>query len=167
MEPDRGNSSGRVFKDEFGKRAADLQVMIDHMKIRADLVKKIGNEEIIPEQARDMAIMALSNELKENLSFFSIISSILFISACRGYIVWISKQAVHFSATGLYRQTAASCISMSNPSRSLSRSPPGISSRYSGPPISRTPILSNCIIKMKRLTTTGLLVKYPGDASSG
>ena len=70
MEPDRGNSSGRVFKDEFGKRAADLQVMIDHMKIRADLVKKIGNEEIIPEQARDMAIMALSNELKENLSFF-------------------------------------------------------------------------------------------------
>jgi len=70
MEPDREHFSGRAYNDEFQKRAADLELMIDYMKERADLVRKISNEEIIPGQARDMATTALSNELKENLLFF-------------------------------------------------------------------------------------------------
>ncbi|HVP94023.1 MAG TPA: hypothetical protein VMS89_02510 [Methanoregulaceae archaeon] len=70
MDLYKKNPSGRVLNDEFQKRASDLQLMVSHMKGRADLIKKIGSEPVIPEQTRDMAIKAISCELKENLLFF-------------------------------------------------------------------------------------------------
>jgi hypothetical protein len=71
METGKENPSSRTHNEEFQKRSFDLRLMVDHMKSRADLAKRIGTEVVIPEQARDMAIKALSNELTENLTFFS------------------------------------------------------------------------------------------------
>jgi hypothetical protein len=70
MESGRETPPSRTHNEEFQKRSFDLRLMVDHMKGRADLAKGIATEEVIPEQARDMAIKALSNELTENLSFF-------------------------------------------------------------------------------------------------
>jgi hypothetical protein len=71
MDPEKGYPSERTFNDEFRKRSSDLRLMVFHMKDRADLARRIGNETTIPEHARDLAVKALSNELSENLSFFS------------------------------------------------------------------------------------------------
>jgi hypothetical protein len=56
--------------EEFAKRFSGVQTMLAHMKERADLIRKIRNETVIPEHARDLAIKALSAELNENKSVF-------------------------------------------------------------------------------------------------
>jgi hypothetical protein len=56
--------------EEFTKRFSGVQTMLVHMKDRADLIRRIRNETAIPEHARDLAIKALSAELKENKSVF-------------------------------------------------------------------------------------------------
>jgi hypothetical protein len=71
MDLEKGYSSARTINDEFQKRSSDLRLMVCHMKDRADLARRIDSETTIPEHARDLAVKALSNELSENLSFFS------------------------------------------------------------------------------------------------
>ena len=44
--------------------------MLVHMKERADLIRAIREEIVIPEHARDLAIKALSIELQENKKIF-------------------------------------------------------------------------------------------------
>ena len=44
--------------------------MLVHMKERADLIRRIRGETVIPEHARDLAIKALSSELAENKKIF-------------------------------------------------------------------------------------------------
>jgi hypothetical protein len=56
--------------EEFAKRFSGVRTMLVHMKERADLIRKIRNETVIPEHARDLAIKALSAELNENKSVF-------------------------------------------------------------------------------------------------
>ena len=56
--------------DEFWKRFSGVQTMLVHMKERADLIRRIRDETVIPEHARDLAIKALSAELKENKTVF-------------------------------------------------------------------------------------------------
>jgi hypothetical protein len=70
MGVERENMPARISNDEFHKRTSDIRTMMDHMKGRAELVRTITNEPAIPDQARDMAIKALSNELQENSVFF-------------------------------------------------------------------------------------------------
>lgn len=71
MDLERGYPSARILDDEFQKRSSDLRLMVCHMNDRADLRRRISSETTIPEQARDLAVKALSAELAENLSFFS------------------------------------------------------------------------------------------------
>jgi len=56
--------------EEFAKRFSGVRGMLFHMKERADLIRRIRNEAVIPEHARDLAIKALSKELQENKSIF-------------------------------------------------------------------------------------------------
>jgi len=44
--------------------------MLVHMKVRADLIRGIREEIVIPEHARDLAMKALSTELQENKQVF-------------------------------------------------------------------------------------------------
>ncbi len=61
---------GNTPDEEFTKRFSGVQTMLVHMKERADLIRRIRNETAIPEHARDLAIKALSAELKENKTVF-------------------------------------------------------------------------------------------------
>lgn len=57
-------------EEEFWKRYSAILSMLGHMKERADLIRRIRGEAVIPEHARDLAIKALSTELTENKAFF-------------------------------------------------------------------------------------------------
>lgn len=70
MGEDAENPTGKSLNNEFFKKSSDIRLMIDHMKKRAELIRDIYDETAIPEQARDMAIKALSNELSENALIF-------------------------------------------------------------------------------------------------
>jgi hypothetical protein len=67
--------------EEFTKRFSGVRTMLVHMKERADLIRKIRNEMVIPEHARDLAIKALSAELNENKTvFFDYLLSFISVS---------------------------------------------------------------------------------------
>jgi len=57
-------------EDEFWKRYDGLRDMLLHMKKRVDLIRGIRAEAVIPDQARDMAITALTTELQGNKQVF-------------------------------------------------------------------------------------------------
>ena len=61
---------GNTPDDEFWKRFSGIQTMLVHMKERADLIRRIREETVIPEHARDLAVKALSVELQENKKIF-------------------------------------------------------------------------------------------------
>ena len=61
---------GTTPDDEFWKRFSGVQTMLDRMKQRAELIRAIREEIVIPEQARDLAVKALSTELQENKKIF-------------------------------------------------------------------------------------------------
>ena len=61
---------GTTPDDEFWKRFSGVQTMLDRMKQRAELIRVIREEIVIPEQARDLAVKALSTELQENKKIF-------------------------------------------------------------------------------------------------
>lgn len=61
---------GKTPDDEFWKRFSGVQTMLARMKQRADLIRAVREEIVIPEQARDLAVKALSTELQENKKIF-------------------------------------------------------------------------------------------------
>ena len=61
---------GNTPDEEFWKRFSVVQTMLVHMKERADLVRRIREETVIPEHARDLAVKAVSTELQENKKIF-------------------------------------------------------------------------------------------------
>jgi hypothetical protein len=61
---------GKTPDDEFWKRFSGIRTMLVHMKVRADLIREIREETVIPEHARALAIKALSVELQENKKIF-------------------------------------------------------------------------------------------------
>ena len=61
---------GTTPDDEFWKRFSGVQTMLYRMKQRAELIRAIREEIVIPEQARDLAVKALSTELQENKNIF-------------------------------------------------------------------------------------------------
>ena len=61
---------GTTPDDEFWKRFSGVQTMLYRMKQRAELIRAIREEIVIPEQARDLAVKALSTELQENKKIF-------------------------------------------------------------------------------------------------
>jgi hypothetical protein len=61
---------GTTPDDEFWKRFSGVQTMLARMRQRAELIRAIREEIVIPEQARDLAVKALSTELQENKKIF-------------------------------------------------------------------------------------------------
>ena len=61
---------GTTPDEEFWKRLLGVQTMLVHMRERADLIRRIREETVIPEHARDLAIKAMSIELLENKKIF-------------------------------------------------------------------------------------------------
>lgn len=61
---------GKTPDDEFWKRFSGIRTMLVHMKERADLIRGIREEIVIPEHARALAIKALAMELQENKKVF-------------------------------------------------------------------------------------------------
>ena len=61
---------GTIPDEEFWKRFSVVQTMLVHMRERADLIRRIREETVIPEHARDLAIKAMSIELLENKKIF-------------------------------------------------------------------------------------------------
>jgi hypothetical protein len=61
---------GNTPDDEFWKRFSGIQNMLVHMKKRADLIRHIREDTVIPAHARDLALKALSIELQENKKIF-------------------------------------------------------------------------------------------------
>jgi len=61
---------GNTPDEEFWRRFSGVRTMLVHMKERADLIRRVREETVIPEQARDLAIKALSTELQENKVIF-------------------------------------------------------------------------------------------------
>jgi hypothetical protein len=61
---------GKTPDDEFWKRYSGVRTMLVHMKERADLIRRIRDEMVIPAHARDLAIKALSVDLQENKKIF-------------------------------------------------------------------------------------------------
>jgi hypothetical protein len=78
MERAKGNNMGdnqielrgNTPDDEFWKRFQGIRSMLSHMKQRAELIRQIRSETVIPEHSRDLAIKALSTELQENKKIF-------------------------------------------------------------------------------------------------
>jgi len=70
MRENRVELRGTTPDDEFWKRFSGVQTMLDRMKQRAELIRAIREEIVIPEQARDLAVKALSTELQENKKIF-------------------------------------------------------------------------------------------------
>jgi hypothetical protein len=61
---------GKTPDDEFWKRYSGVRTMLVHMKERADLIRRIRDETVIPAHARDLAIKALSVDLQDNKKIF-------------------------------------------------------------------------------------------------
>jgi len=61
---------GTTPDEEFLKRFSGVRTMLVHMRERADLIRRIREETVIPEHARDLAIKAMSIELLENKKIF-------------------------------------------------------------------------------------------------
>lgn len=61
---------GNTTDDEFWRRYSGIREMLVHMEERAELLRRIRGENVIPEQARDLAIGALLTELQDNKKIF-------------------------------------------------------------------------------------------------
>ncbi|MCX6698936.1 MAG: hypothetical protein NTV68_03255 [Methanomicrobiales archaeon] len=61
---------GSTPDDEFWKRFSGVREMLALMKERAELIRRVRGETVIPEHARDLAIKALSTELQDNKRIF-------------------------------------------------------------------------------------------------
>ena len=61
---------GNTPEDEFWKRFLGTRTMLVHMKERAELIRQIRGETVIPEHARDLAVNAIFTELEENKKIF-------------------------------------------------------------------------------------------------
>jgi hypothetical protein len=61
---------GKYPDDEFWKMDSAIRNMLILMNKRSDLLRQIREEKSIPDQARDMAVKSVSNELIENKMFF-------------------------------------------------------------------------------------------------
>jgi hypothetical protein len=61
---------GAIPDEEFWKRFSGVRTMLVHMRERADLIRRIREETVIPEHARDLAIKAMSIELLDNKKIF-------------------------------------------------------------------------------------------------
>lgn len=59
-----------VYEVEFWKRYRVMGAMLHHMNIQKVLIEGLKKERAIPEQARDMALNAVGEELKQNISMF-------------------------------------------------------------------------------------------------
>lgn len=62
--------SAYTYEREFWKRYRTLRHMVAHLKTEDILVHKVGAESVIPEQARDMAVKAMLDELSANQKVF-------------------------------------------------------------------------------------------------
>jgi hypothetical protein len=59
-----------VYEVEFWKRYRVMGAMLHHLNAQRLLIEELKKERVIPEQARDMALNAVGEELKQNISLF-------------------------------------------------------------------------------------------------